>query len=268
MSEFSDLIQRVNALETKVVHYEARQNVELSNQLRTGPIKYFRLINPGQLLRFPTADSWDLFRKKYSLSDDSYDLIKHTDPIGFTGERPVFYPDGSNNPLNYLRRDQLPPMRIDMTSLYNPSIKGSFSLQEQYPGNYCPFLATKFSNYYPEAKSPNQKCLIRRKDTVVSSLVPSLTMGSAALDYAKTKYENGYHVSVIINNLTQNIFPIDVWLIAPDNISSPIYQNNDCSKATVGCFWFNDGKNGQIELPKDPRCRECVLVRFKKYILI
>lgn len=231
-----------------------------------------RLLSPGQIMRFPTEVDWTTFKERFGVPEDAYDLIEHTDPLGFGGDNPAFYPDGTANPKNYLRRDQLPQMKIDMTSVYNPYITARL-LDNDENDYFIPFLGQINEHYFPQVEGNRDQALVKRPSRVVSSLTPKLWTCRDAAIIGLLAGQDGKYISFVVNMCYQEIqrngstVP-QISFITPPSTSGSVPQSTDCSRPTVGCFWFNDGKNGQIELPKDPACRVSFIVRFKKYVLL
>ncbi|ESU40387.1 DNA-dependent RNA polymerase beta' subunit/160 kD subunit [Giardia duodenalis] len=268
----SELLRRMEALERAINNAErGRVTVPDEPPLRKGraATKLRRLISPGQIMRFPTEADWTSFKERFNVLDDAYVLIEHTDPLGFDGDSPTFYPDGADNPRNYLRRNQLPPLKIDMTNVYNPSVLGE-AANDEANDVYMPFLGHLNGHYLPEVKGP-AGTLVARRFPVVETLLPRVMTCAEAIKLAQSNLWYGATMCVLV---TTNIFQRwsasvpRFYLITPPSASSPIPQSTDCSRPTVGCFWFNDGKNGQIELPKDPDCRVGIIVQSKKYVLL
>lgn len=231
-----------------------------------------RLLSPGQIMRFPTEADWVTFKERFDIPEDTYDLNEHTDPLGFDGNNPTFYTDGAANPKNYLRRGQLPRMKIDMTNVYNPYIT-AYTLDNDENDYFIPFLGQINEHYFPQIEGNGDQTLVKRPSRVVSSLTPKLwSCRDAAIAGILATLEEK-NVSFVINMCYQEIERHGttvprISIITPPSTSAAVPQSTDCSSPTVGCFWFNDGKNGQIELPKDPACRVGVIVRFKKYVLL
>lgn len=279
------LLKRLEALETELYAAEVEVMSSSTSPITREVTKSRRLFFPGQMLRFPTENAWSDFLNQYSLEDDAYDRVEHTDPLGFSGTTPVYYPNGGDNPLNYLRRNQLPSMRIDMTNIYNPTIRGETTGDEAV--EYCiPFMGQKNGQYWPEIIYPKgayttniippEKGYVRRTLPVAvpPTRMPLVMNCKDAIEDARhvVNWSGNWYFSFWIHMRNEQVLPamdpVKVALVFPYQASIPIPQFVDCSKPTVGCFWFNDGKNGQIELPKDPACRTCVIIRFKKYVLL
>lgn len=268
------LLQRIGALESLLTKVESTPHSSPYSEVHLRSIIHLqRLILPGTVLRFPTKDAWEEFRERFSIEQDVYDLIQHVDPLGFSGDNPRYY-DEESNPLNYLKRVQLPPLRIEMSSVYNPSIKGEFSRPLDTNLNESePFLGSLNLNgtEFPTVKFPlREGSKSYQPGEVLSSLTPKIWNCSEALAFGRGFYAAGRSVSIVIN-FCQQIFgspydPLRAHVIASPNVSTPIPQDEDLSRPTVGCFWFNHKK--QIPLPKDPLCRTCIIVRFKKYLLL
>lgn len=271
-----NLLQRLNSLDSTLTMLESSS---LPTPVFSGRSRTFlrRLILPGSLLRFPAENDWNEFKEKFSIEQDAYELVQHIDPLGFSGDNPIYY-DEESNPANYLKRKQLPPLRVEMSSIYNPSVKGDYpsptrvefkteiTESEPFLGSLgvggSEFPAVKFGMY--------NGSMIPFPGRMVSSLTPELWNCPEALAFAHPHYAGGGIVSVIVNVCNQNLGdrynPIMSHIIARPNISTPVSQDEDLSRPTLGCFWFNNQK--QIALPKDPHCRVCVIVRFKKYLLL
>ena len=229
-----------------------------------------RLFIPGQVLRFPTQESWEEFRSV--IPEDVYEIIDHTDPLGFDGGagvviRPEF------NPLNYLSRYQLPNKKIDMTNVYKPSVRGRVP-RDNMRENFIPFLGYRNGQYYPtpiddalEVGSYAQHIAVRPlpSETVTSVLQPKLFTYKEALEYLNQNYTNNFG---ILTNVTTTKMSSRCFFFTPPSLNANVPQTEDCSAPTIGCFWFNDGRSGQLELPKDPACRANVIIRFKKYALV
>lgn len=233
-----------------------------------------RIIVPGQILRFPTQDEWDAFTSVYSIDSGAYDILTYRDPLGFDGGAGKVYSDGSN-PDNYLRRNQLPNMQIDMTNIYQPQISGKAAADSD--NNYfTPFLAQRNGKSIPEILSVDNTIFARPPGELTSSLAPYPFTCKEAREFAnEMSIQSGTIPYFVVEGNFQSIqrsakHAKDVFLnvILSDNIDLSIGQVSDCSAPSVGCFWFNDGKDGQIELPKDPSCRVGVIVRFKKFVLL
>lgn len=270
MSQLSVWLHRLNTLESKLSIVELEQGLNYKKQNFRLLTKFYRLLSPGQMMRFPTDDDWNLFKEKFNINDDCYDVITHTDPIGFAGPAPVHYNKGSENPKNYLQRNQLPPMKIEMTSIYQPAVVGTYGTTDDLNMG-TPFLQNSPSQTSPSHIPDVKQDLVPRKYTVKSSLVPPVLTGHTALEAAESLSKSGYYISIVNFYCSQSFGtktnPTMVQILAPPSVSAPVYQNQDLSNLNVGCFWFNDGRNGQIELPKDPHCRCCIIIRFKKFIL-
>ena len=230
------------------------------------PLK--RLFIPGQVLRFPTQESWEEFRS--AIPEDAYEIIDHTDPLGFDGGAGVVI-DGIFNPRNYLRRNQLPNKIIDMTNIYKPEVLGRVP-NDNLRKNFIPFLGYRNGQYYPSVldeswDSYNANIVVRPlpTETVESVLQPKLFTYKEALDYLDQNWSNNFG---FLTNLTCASAQTRCFLFPPPTPNTNVPQSEDCSTPTVGCFWFNDGRSGQLELPKDPACRACVIIRLKKYALV
>lgn len=269
----SELTRSLRALEGEITR--AGQNVSLSPTTSFGrsSTRLRRLLSPNQIMRFPTEGEWTTFKEKFNITEDVYDIIEHTDPLGFDGPSPTFYSDGAQNPKNYLRRDQLPPMKIDMTSIYNPYITARMLTNDEND-YFIPFLGNISEHYFPYVDGNGTKAIVKRQRPVVSSLTPKMwTCGDAATHIFTSDQYEGYYLSFVVSLRYQEIDRYKSSVPRLNIITSPtttaeIPQTVDCSTPTVGCFWFNDGKNGQIELPKDPDCRIGIIIRFKKYVLL
>lgn len=266
----SELLRKMKALEAMITNAEHRsvaapaEPVLRKNRTIT---KLGRLISPGQLMRFPSEAEWNLFKDKFNVPEDAYVRIEHTDPLGFDGVTPTHYSDGANNPKNYLRRDQLPPMKIDMTNVYYPSVLGEIA-NEEANDFYMPFLGYTGA-YFPEVKGPTGT-FVKRRFPVVETLLPRVIPCPEAISIAQAQSGRGITICTIgtANSFVPwNNTPL-FYLITPPTASSSIPQEVDRSNPTLGCFWFNDGRRGRVELPKDPDCRVGVVVRFKKYVLL
>lgn len=227
-----------------------------------------RLFIPDQVLRFPTQESWEEFRS--AIPEDAYEIIDHTDPLGFDGGAGVVIVPGAN-PRNYLRRNQLPNKTIDMTNIYKPEVLGSVP-NDNLRKSFIPFLGYRNGQYYPSIldeswDSYNQNIVVRplSTETVVSVLQPKLFTYKEALDYLFQNWSNNFG---FLTSLTRSVVNTRCFLFPPPTPNTNVPQSEDCSEPTVGCFWFNDGRSGQLELPKDPACRACVIIRFKKYALV
>lgn len=233
-----------------------------------------RVILEGQLLRFPSESAWNEFKNKWQLQESDYERINHTDPLGFDGPTPTYYENGSSNPKNYLRRAQLPNMKIDMSNVYSPSVTARM-LGNEKNDYYVPFLGNIGEKYFPEVVSNGSNGGVLRKNEVVSSLTPKLCTCKEAAQYALLAAMGGYYVSFVVHLSYQGLRPSrtkpgtpELTVITPPNATVNVPQREDCSNPTVGCFWFNDGKNGQIELPKDPECKACVIIKIKRTIVV
>lgn len=229
-----------------------------------------RLFIPGQVLRFPTQESWEEFRS--AVPEDAYEIIDLTDPLGFDGGAGFVIAPGGN-PLNYLRRNQLPNKTIDMTNVYKPSVRGRVP-HDNMRKNFIPFLGYRNGQYYPtpiddalEVGSYAQHIAVRPlpTETVDSVLQPKLFTYKEAMEYLAQNYTNSFG---LLTNVTMTKMDTRCYLFPPPSLNGNVPQTEDCSAPTVGCFWFNDGRRGQLELPKDPACRANVIIRFKKYALV
>ena len=224
-----------------------------------------RLFIPGQVVRFPTQASWEEFRPR--IPEDAYEIIDHTDPLGFDEGAGIVI-DAAFNPLNFLRRDQLPNKTIDMTNVYKPSVLGRVP-SDSRRRNIIPFLGYRNGQYYPapvDGIPPNITVRPLSTEMVASVLQPKLFTYKEVLEYM---YSTGNFENIMIfNSITTNHVDANCFLFGPPTPNANVPQSEDCSATTVGCFWFNDGRNGQLELPKDPACRACVIIRFKKYALV
>lgn len=269
----SELLRRMQALEAEITRLDRPVQAEPPiTRVTRETTRLRRLLTPGQILRFPTESDWVSFKEQHDVPEDSYVIIEHTDPLGFDGDSPTFYPDGADNPRNYLRRNQLPSLKIDMTNVYNPTVVGE-AVNSEANDYYAPFLGQINEHYFPEVRGDSQATLVQRRFPVIESITPKLVTCKEALERGRQYYNDGGNVSVMLNITDQGFEQYGgntptLYLITPPTTSNPIPQSTDCSRPTVGCFWFNDGKNGQIELPKDPDCRAGVIVRFKKYVLL
>lgn len=216
-------------------------------------------------MRFLSAEDWEAFRDEHNIPADAYELVEYPDPLGFDGGLGYVFPDSSKNPANYLRRNQLPPMKIEMTSIYNPHVQGTVIGGES--SAFVPYLATKASFEYPEVKNETYNCLVSRTAPVTSSLTPIVYTSEEAFQEALKAVEQGMYASFVVHARSQSLQGnVNSYIITNDKVNEKVPQTTDCSNPTVGCFWFNDGD--QIELPKDPLCRKGVVVRFKKYVLL
>ena len=230
-----------------------------------GRVVLKRLFIPGQVVRFSTQASWEKFRS--AIPGDAYEIIDHTDPLGFDGGAGVVI-DGASNPRNFLRRDQLPNKTIDMTNVYRPSVIGRVP-SDSMRRNIIPFLGYRNGQYYPapiDGIPPGIATRPLPSETVTSVLQPKLFTYQEASEYMLSlgNWEN----IVVFNSITASMADANCYLFGPPTPNANVPQSEDCSATTVGCFWFNDGRNGQLELPKDPACRACVIIRFKKYALV
>lgn len=262
-----DLMKQLDAIQHAV--NEARgKTVSRPTTVRIQPqdrVGLGRLFVPGQVVRFPTQASWEEFR--LTIPGDAYEIIDHTDPLGFDGGTGVVI-DGSANPLNFLRRNQLPNKTIDMTNVYKPSVLGRVptSVMRRH---IIPFLGYRNGQYYPDPFDGIPSDIASRPlptEQTVSVLQPRLFTYKEVWEYLQSleDFQNvGFFTSV-----TANVVDSGVFLFGPPDPNVNIPQSEDCSAPTVGCFWFNDGRNGQLELPKDPACRACIVIRFKKYALV
>lgn len=271
----SELLVKMKALEAMITNAE-RKNVAAPAEpvLRKSRVitKLGRLISPGQIMRFPSEAEWSSFKDMFNVPEDAYVRIEHTDPLGFDGDTPTHHPDGANNPKNYLRRVQLPPMKIDMTNVYCPSVLGELA-NDEANDVYMPFLGHINGHYFPQVKGP-RGYLCERRFPVVDSFMPKVMTCAEGIKMMGTYGQWMGYTFCLINS--HKAFISDSWshssprfyLVTAPHSSKPVPQSIDCSAPTLGCFWFNDGRRGQIELPKDPDCRAGVVVRFKKYVLL
>ena len=147
-----------------------------------GRVVLKRLFIPGQVVRFSTQASWEKFRS--AIPGDAYEIIDHTDPLGFDGGAGVVI-DGASNPRNFLRRDQLPNKTIDMTNVYRPSVIGRVP-SDSMRRNIIPFLGYRNGQYYPapiDGIPPGIAIRPLPSETVTSVLQPKLFTYQEASEY-------------------------------------------------------------------------------------
>lgn len=271
----SELLMKMQALEVMITNAERRSvAVPAEPVLRKSRAitKLGRLISPGQIMRFPSETEWSSFKDKFNVPEEAYARIEHTDPLGFDGDTPTLYPDGASNPKNYLRRDQLPPMKIDMTNVYCPNVRGELA-NDEANDVYMPFLGHINGHYFPQVKGPPGH-LCERRFPVVDSFMPNVMTCAEGIKMMETYGPwMGYTFCLISSHASFEDAPWShasprFYIVTAPHTSHPIPQSTDNSEPTLGCFWFNDGRRGQVELPKDPDCRVGVVVRFKKYVLL
>ena len=266
-------MKQLNAIQHAVNEARETRGAPRVNEVRERPRgrePFRRLFIPGQVLRFSSQESWEEFRSV--IPEDVYEIIDHTDPLGFDGGAGVvIVPEA--NPLNYLRRNQLPNKTIDMTNVYKPSVRGHVP-RDNMRKNFIPFLGYRNGQYYPtpaddalEVGSYAQHMAVRPlpSETVTSVLQPKLFTYKEAMEYLEQNYTNSFG---LLTNVTTTKMATRCYLFPPPSLNGNVPQTEDCSAPTVGCFWFNDGRSGQLELPKDPACRANVIIRFKKYALV
>ena len=223
-----------------------------------------RLILPGQILRFPDQKTWETFRDGFFVDPNSYDIITYTDPLGFNPGGRV-YDDAADNPLNYLRRSQLIPMTIEMTSVFEPYITAEYVMRYD-GGRFMPFLSSNPEGFQPLPMSAENFRVVSAEDLGIDSVISSYVPKTTTLEQASNNPDVPNPMFVGIRQSLSQDAAVYIDFEGPDTFLVP--QVEDLSKPSVGCFWFNDGSRGQIELPKDPRCRVGVLVKFKTWTLL
>lgn len=261
MMQLNSIQHAVN--EARVTWVPSRENAARERPRRREALK--RLFIPGQVARFPSQESWEEFRS--SIPEDVYEIIDHTDPLGFDGGVGAVI-EPLSNPLNYLRRNQLPNKTIDMTNVYKPSVLGTVP-RDAGRRKFIPFLGYRNGQYYPtplDGIPPDMAVHPLPTETVTSVLQPRLFTYQELLEYWQPLTNDSNYV--FFTHIREDTFNAGCFLFPPPTMSANVPQTEDCSAPTVGCFWFNDGRRGQLELPKDPACRACVIIRFKKYALV
>ena len=240
-----------------------------------------RLIAPNQILRFPTEDEWTAFKTLHNVPDDAYERIEHTDPLGFDGGKGEVFKNGLyNRDKNYLRREQLPNMRINMSNVYQPYITGE-SVGEQDNYFFSPFLAQKNGKTLPEVLvNGSATQMIKAPGPLAGSLTPFVFTCKEAREMAEKIAPNEVYPLFFVKKIrqecgrTRQSIPakqdgyVYMHTLINPNMVMPVRQDMDCSQPTLGCFWFNDGRSGQTQLPQDPECRVGVVIRFKKHVLL
>ena len=263
-------MEQLNAIQHAVNEARGAPRATEVRERPRGRELFRRLFIPGQVLRFLSQESWEEFRSV--IPEDVYEIIDSTDPLGFDGGAGVVI-DPLFNPLNYLRRNQLPNKKIDMTNVYKPSVRGRIP-RDNKRENFIPFLGYRNGRCYPEdlddALEPDsyaRHMAVRSlpSETITSVLQPKLFTYKEAVEYLHQNFPNSFGV---LTNVTRHYASTRCFLFTPPSLNANIPQTEDCSAPTLGCFWFNDGRSGQLELPKDPACRANVIIRFKKYALV
>lgn len=251
-----------------------------------------RVLLPGQLLRFESDTSVRMFLNTLGLLEDDYEIVSHTDPLGFDSE---WYPEGNMNPKNYLRRNQLPNLHIDMTNIYKPEFDMGVDLKKTgiSPTWFMPMLHSDYMNgasphdtvspqlardsgwgYYVSADEISRGGVFSSPidlPTFQGTRARALRLGDnyilAGIKTTDKFYVYSYVSSSIVRTTITAIFPREL----PSTAAIP--QAVDRSNPTVGFFWFNDGNYpqtpfGQIELPKDPECKIFPIIKIRRVLFI
>lgn len=290
MSEFLTLILRlehvlrgINQLTEINLSLEHRDYSEIS-----------RVLLPGQLMRFASDSGVDGFIKSVGLLDDDYDIITHTDPLGFDV---VWYSDGKMNPKNYLCRNQLPNLHIDMTNVYNPEFDMGVNLKQTgvSPSWFMPMIHSSYQagdepyhtvspqltndvgwGYYINADVISRGGLGKNPidlTTYQGRCARAVRVGDSYQSFGTniSRWERVY----IYSYVSANVVKTSLTAVFPSPLPSvaSIPQSSDRSNPSLGFFWFNDGNYpnspfGQIELPKDPECKIFPIIKIRRTVFV
>ena len=214
-------------------------------------VEVYRVGVPGQVLRFPDVPALASFVEVRGLQGGDYEHIVSTDPLGFD----EFW-GGATNPKNLLTRAQLPDLLINMTTQYNPYVARRFDVQ--YPSDVSrTWFMPMMSRNWPWV-ALGSYVYARELPGASSFQTNWLTMTSLGAGKA--------NIVVFASSSVYSGLITDVTLRFPSGLGSFIAQSVDVTQPSLGFFWFNDGRNGQLELPKDERCREQPLIVLKKFV--
>lgn len=241
-----------------------------------------RVLIPNQLVRFLTVALAQEFAAKFDVQGAT---IETTDPLGFDGGVGKVYSNSYANPLNFLRRDQLPPMQIDMTNIYDPYyvLDGSGWVEQ----TMMPVISRLGSKTFPQMAStsgpetgpsiflPVSSDLLEWKSPQGSYVPRVYTYNEFVAKLSKTFNEiksgarpkdTGVIYTFTHSGLRQGL---STWNLvgAETEWIDDIPQKQDCSRPTLGCFWFNDRTYQQI-LPRDIETKESFLAKINKYFLL
>lgn len=235
-----------------------------------------RLLIPGQILRFPSKEGFEEFKTQYIIDDNDIEILDNEDPLGFDGGIGKVIPP-RNNSKNYLQREQLPPLRIDMKNIYNPSY--NLSSNGRIIANFVPFINSKGESTFPQILT-GQRSLVQLVtprqvgfERILSSYVPRIytydefySRMSSALEGVKSgQLPKSTNVCFAITRSGTEI--VSAWnIVGSPGEGYEVPQTVDCSSPKVGFFCFN--QSHQNRLPQDPMVRVGVIIRIKKYLVV
>ena len=171
--------------------------------------------------------------------------------------------DQNLNSKNFLRRSQLPHLRVDMTNVYHPSVRADFSFNEKTTPKdwFIPFWGRDETGTVPILPWEGWGYPVESEklginlDSIVFNELETVPYKDC-IKAISTLYE--YPSTYIYTKIFSRGGKFDTTLYAlfpPDTTTARVEQPVDCSQPSIGCFWFNDGRNGQIRLPLDPRVK-------------